>query len=140
MTTQVNGNGAAQQAAPALAAVPEAPASVTARVLSPAGVEYLLTIRSYCTAAQVTALLQSVGNAEKWLIDHGWTPAPTRATSAPTTQAGQGNGLAAEAVAICDKCGQPMTRKQRRDGSGYFWSCNTKYGNGQWCRGNPVKQ
>ena len=140
MSAQAN-NGQAEQAAPALAAVPEAPASVTARVLSPAGVEYLLTIRSYCTAAQVTALLQSVGNAEKWLIDHGWTPAPTRgAAPVTTTQAGQGNGngQAAEPSATCDTCGRPMKRKPRRDGNGFFWSCETKYGS-EWCRGKPAK-
>jgi hypothetical protein len=34
--------------------------------------------------------------------------------------------------------GRPMKQKPRRDGKGFFWSCETKYGS-EWCKGRPRK-
>lgn len=138
MTTQVsNGNGAAT-AAPSRHT--EAPASATVKAIDPTGYEWLLTVRGDSAGDMMTRVSFLVD----WFGRNGWTPAPTRASSAPPAPngqaAGQGNGQGnGEAAAICDTCGQPMTRKPRRDGTGYFWSCGTKYGNGQWCKGKPVK-
>ena len=38
---------------------------------------------------------------------------------------------------LCDKCGQPMKRRTTKDGTRSFWSCATKYGDGNWCQGKP---
>jgi len=135
MTTQVsNGNGAATTAP---SRHTEAPASATVKAIDPTGYEWLLTVR----ADSVGDMMTRVSFLSDWFTRNEWKPAPTRASS-PTTQAGQGNGQGngqpAEAAAICDTCGRPMKRKPRRDGNGYFWSCETKYGS-EWCKGKPVK-
>lgn len=130
MTSQVaNGNGAAP-AAPSRHT--EAPASATVKAIDPTGYEWMLTVR----ADSVGDMMTRVSFLAEWFARNEWKPAPTRGASAPTTQ---GNGQDAESAAICDTCGQPMTQKPRRDGNGYFWSCGTKYGNGQWCKGKPAK-
>ena len=127
MTTQVHPNGTTP--APTFT---EAPASINVRVVSPAGFDYLLTMR----AARVGDVLNQAQDLEKWLLSHHWTPAAPR----PAAQAPH-NGQAsapAEPAAICDRCGQPMVKKQRRDGNGTFWSCQTRYGQ-EWCKGKPRK-
>lgn len=127
MTTQTNGNGAAPPAAPTFS---EAPASATVKVTSPQGYEFMLTTR----AGRMADLLSQVTTLESWLVDHNWRAAPT----------GKGPGKAqADAAPVepsptCDKCGQPMTRRTTKDGSRSFWSCSTKFGNGEWCKGKPV--
>lgn len=45
---------------------------------------------------------------------------------------------AEEVAPKCDKCGQTMVQKNRRDGSGWWWACQTKYGS-DWCGGKPRK-
>ena len=124
------GNAQAAGAAPVWT---EAPASATLRVVTPQGYEILLTNR----ANTMNLLLGQLAALETWLSEHGWQPAPTRSTGGPPAQAAQGNAPTEEA-AICDTCGRPMKRKERSDGKGYFWSCQTKYGS-EWCKGKPKK-
>ena len=112
----------------------EWPASATIRVTSPKGLDVLLTLR----AARVADVLTQLETLEGWLIGRNWTPAPTPARPATGTPAAQGNGQAEAEPAICDTCGHPMKQKPRRDGKGYFWSCETKYGS-EWCKGRPRK-
>ena len=121
MATQVQApNG--QPPAPAFS---EAPASINTLVTSPAGFSYQLTMR----AARVGDLLQQARTLEAWLTENGWTPA-SKATGKAQTQA------ADEPAPVCDRCGQPMVKKQRRDGTGSFWSCQTRFGS-EWCKGKP---
>ena len=128
MGNQVNTNGAPPTVAPA--SFSEAPASATLRVVSATGYEVLLTTR----AGRMADLLSQLTTLESWLSDHQWTPAPTgRPTGKATAQTQAQDGPAP----CCDRCGQPMIRRQTRDGSRSFWSCSTKYGNGQWCQGKP---
>ena len=128
MTTQVNGTAPAPT-------FTEAPASINVRVVSPAGFDYLLTMR----AARVGDVLNQAQDLEKWLLSHHWTPAAPRA-QAPHNGNGQAITPApAEPAPLCDKCGQPMKRRTTKDGTRSFWSCSTRYGNGQWCQGKPTK-
>jgi len=132
MTT--NGTPPAASPSPTFA---EAPASATLRTISPTGYDIMWTVR----ADSVKGLTERVAFLAEWLGKQGYTPTPARpATGAPST-AGQGNGQAqgeGEPAAICDTCGRPMKQKPRRDGKGYFWSCETKYG-AEWCKGRPRK-
>lgn len=109
MTTQVNGNGTAP--APTFT---EAPASATARVISPVtGLEWMLTTR----AATTRELLGQVRTLETWLIENGWHAAPARAEAAHN-----GNGQAAQGDApLCPTHGKPM-----KQGKGGGWYCPVK--------------
>jgi len=122
MGSQVNTDGHA----PAVTHT-EAPASATTKVVSPAGFEYLLTMRS----TKVSDVLSQAATLESWLTAHDWTPAPSY--SKPSHHAI--NSVSSEA-GICDTCGEAMTQKPRRDGNGTFWSCGTRKG-GNWCKGRP---
>ena len=108
----------------------EAPASATLRVVTPTGYEVLLTTR----AGRMSDLLSQLTTLESWLVDHQWQAAPT-GKSKP--QANQGDAATGENPPLCDKCNQPMKRRTTKDGSRAFWSCATKYGDGQWCQGKP---
>ena len=130
MTTTTNGT-----TAPTGAASPsftEAPASATLRTISPTGYDIMWTVR----ADSVKGLTERVAFLAEWLGRQGYTPTPAR----PATGAApaQGTGRAEAEPAICDQCGRPMKQKPRRDGKGYFWSCETKYGS-EWCKGRPRK-
>ncbi len=130
MTTTTNGT-----TAPTGAASPsftEAPASATLRTISPTGYDIMWTVR----ADSVKGLTERVAFLAEWLGRQGYTPTPAR----PATGAApaQGTGQAEAEPAICDQCGRPMKQKPRRDGKGYFWSCETKYGS-EWCKGRPRK-
>ena len=136
MAATVTTNGNPAPASPTVTPT-EWPASATIRVTSPKGLDVLLTLR----AARVADVLTQLETLEGWLIGRNWTPAPTPKGAASPSTAGQGNGQAqgeGEPAAICDTCGRPMKQKPRRDGKGYFWSCETKYG-AEWCKGRPRK-
>ena len=121
-----NGNGNA----PALA-FNEAPASINTFVTSPAGFSYQLTMRG----ARVGDLLQQARTLESWLTENGWTPASKAQGKA--SQGDAANSVQGEPAPLCDKCGQPMKRRTTKDGTRSFWSCATKYGDGNWCQGKP---
>ena len=108
MTTQANGTGGAATL-PTPPTFTEAPASATARVVSPVtGLEWMLTTR----AATTRELLGQVRTLETWLIENGWHAAPARA---------QGHGQAAQGDApTCPTHGKPM--KQGKNG----WYCPVK--------------
>lgn len=55
----------------------EAPASATARLISPQGVEWLLT----CRDEQVSELIKKVDFLEAHLLEHGWTSPGGRAAA-----------------------------------------------------------
>ena len=123
-TTNGNGNGH-----PPAQTWTEAPASATLRVVTPTGYEVLLTTR----AGRMSDLLTQLTTLETWLVDHQWQAAPT---GKGKPQAAQGDA-ATEDAPLCDKCGQPMKRRTTKDGTRSFWSCATKYGDGNWCQGKP---
>ena len=133
MAATVTTNGNPAPASPTVTPT-EWPASATIRVTSPKGLDVLLTLR----AARVADVLTQLETLEGWLIGRNWTPAPTPARLTTGTPAAQGNGQAEAEPAICDQCCRPMKQKPRRDGKGYFWSCETKYGS-EWCKGRPRK-
>lgn len=115
--------------APTAPSFSEAPASATLRVVSATGFEVLLTTR----AGRMSDLLTQLTTLESWLVDHQWQAAPTgRPTGKATAQAQASD----EPAPTCDRCGQVMVKKQRRDGTGSFWSCQTRYGQ-EWCKGKP---
>lgn len=81
MATQINTRS--QHEVTPTASYTEAPASCTVKVISPAGFEYLLTMRS----TRVADVLSQAATLESWLTSHNWTPAPTRQASQTATQA-----------------------------------------------------
>ena len=106
------------------------PPRATARFISPNGVGWLVTV----PAPTVAELLDRVALVEDKLLARHWTPAEDR-------PAAKGNGKPSQAdepAPTCDRCGQVMVKKQRRDGTGTFWSCQTRYGQ-EWCKGKPRK-
>ena len=107
----------------------EAPASASCKVTSPRGFEWILTLRSD-TANDMMTRTEAL---EGWLVKHDWQPAATRPTSPGNSQA----SAPTEAAPLCNICHQPMKRRQTKDGTRSFWSCGTKYANGQWCQGKP---
>ena len=101
----------------------EAPASATVEAYDSSGRRWLLTTRAATTGELLTRLPVLTG----WLDDHGWQArTPGKASQAD------------EPAPTCDRCGQVMVKKQRRDGTGTFWSCQTRYGQ-EWCKGKPRK-
>lgn len=126
---QSNGNGTAPTAP---ASFSEAPASVNVFATSPAGFTYQLTMR----AARVADVLSQAAQLEAWLTSHNWTPGKAPGKAVPGDAA---NSVQSEAAPTCDRCGQPMKRRTTKDGTRSFWSCGTKYADGQWCQGKPRK-
>jgi len=111
MATQINTHP--QHTITPTATHSEAPASCTVKVISPAGYEYLLTMRS----TKVSDVLSQAATLESWLTAHNWTPAPTR-------QASQGNreshaGGSSDAP-TCPTHNRPMKQGQRG------WFCPEK--------------
>ena len=103
----------------------EHPASATVEAYDGSGRRWLLTTRAATTGELLTRLPVLTG----WLDDHGWqarTPG----------KASQDAGVQSEPAPTCDRCGQVMVKKQRRDGTGSFWSCQTRFGS-EWCKGKP---
>jgi len=58
---------------------PEAPASISFKVESPAGFELLLTVRN----GSMSGMLKDWHKMEAFLLDHGFTPAGNRRPAAP---------------------------------------------------------
>ena len=109
---------------PAVTTWTEAPASATVEAYDSSGRRWLLTTRAATTGELLTRLPVLTG----WLDDHGWQ---ARTPGKAQAQADD------EPAPLCSICNQPMKRRQTKDGSRSFWSCSTKYGNGQWCQGKP---
>ena len=130
MSAQVttNGNGHTPTAP---ASFSEAPASATVEAYDSSGRRWLLTTRAATTGELLTRLPVLTG----WLDDHGWQ-ARTPGKAVPGDAA---NSVQTEPAPTCDKCGQPMKRRSTKDGTRTFWSCGTKYADGQWCQGKPRK-
>ena len=101
-------NGAAMLAAPTvdLGALPEAPASVTVKVLYK-GFDVLLTLRGH----DGRSVLGRLDTALTWLEQHGATPAQTSSSGKAT----------AEAAPTCPTHGRPM-KAGKRGG----WFCTVK--------------
>lgn len=99
----------------------EAPASATARVISPQGFEWLVTTRD----AKVSALLDKMTYLENYLLDRNWQPA---------NGGGRGSAGASSAPSgdapVCEFHG-PMKQSTKAPGS---WFCPSKMGNGEYCK------
>lgn len=57
----------------------ESPASMTAKVISPNGFEWLMTIRN----GKLTEMVKDVDKLEKWLMENNWQPAGNYRAPAP---------------------------------------------------------
>ncbi len=68
--------------------LPEAPASANARITSPAGVQWQITIRDF----SVNGLIKKCGHMESHLLNNGWTVAGPHPPSAPTNGTNGTNG------------------------------------------------
>ena len=90
----------------------EAPASATAKMTSPHGVEWLLTVRD----DTVNGLVTKVGKFEEFLLDHDWQPAAGRYSGAKPSTGSNGNG----STPNCPTHGTPMMDKGRG------WFCPQK--------------
>lgn len=101
-------------------ALPEAPASASAKLISPQGVEWLLTMRDFT----VGGLVGKIGQLEQTLIKNGWTVAPTRGNGHAN-----GNGNGGEVAPICKYHG-PMKRSKKFNG----WYCSNKLADGTYCQ------
>lgn len=127
MSAKNNTNGTAPAPVatqPEPAALPEAPASASAAMISPNGIEWLLTTRDF----SVNGLLQKVKVMEDHLLKDGWTAAPPRngrRSAAPSADAPAANG----AAPVCQYHG-PMKRSKKFDG----WYCPQKMGDGSYCK------
>ena len=121
-----NTNGNAPTAPPSFS---EAPASATVEAYDSSGRRWLLTTRAATTGELLTRLPVLTG----WLDDHGWQAR----TPGKASQGDAANSVQGEPAPLCDKCGQPMKRRTTKDGTRSFWSCATKYGDGNWCQGKP---
>lgn len=104
--------------------LPEAPASVTVKVKSPAGYEYLFTMRDESTKN----LLFKMTAMEKHFISQGFQPIA------------QGNGFPKREEKPKKECSihhVQMTEKvSKKDGSKYFSHSKGKYPDfGEWCNG-----
>lgn len=93
--------------------LPEAPASASAKMTSPQGIEWLLTVRDFT----VNGLLQKCKVLEDHLLKDGWTPASTSygRSAAPNGHADHGT------APLCPTHGTPM--KQSKHGG---WYCPQK--------------
>lgn len=89
----------------------EAPASATARMTSPGGVDWLLTIRD----DTANGLMTKVTALEAHLLGNGWTPDGGRASNGRSTGSQQeANGNESGAVRMCpDGHGQMKASKHK---------------------------
>jgi hypothetical protein len=95
--------------------LPEAPASATAKVKSPAGFEWLVTTRSL----SLLDVMKRMKTLEEWLIKHDWEPAngykPAAAPPAPAT-----NGNAPrDSVPTCPTHQVPMKPSKHKENQFY---------------------
>lgn len=96
----------------------EAPASATARMTSPGGVQWLLTLRD----DTANGLLDKIGKLEPYLLEHGWTPDAQRSAN--------GNG---GDRTLCPVHQKPM--KESKFGGLY---CPAKNDDGTYCKEKVV--
>lgn len=95
--------------------LPEAPASVTARVVTDKGFRILFTLRD----SSVSGLISKFEQFEKAVLARGWKPETNQAQVAQKTAKVNGSKGVTVSQAVCDKCGAPATKKSgyRKDGS-----------------------
>jgi hypothetical protein len=113
MTAKSKTNGTTPTATPEpAAALPEAPASASAKMISSNGIEWLLTTRDHT----VNGLLTKVKVMEEHLLKDGWTPARNgyARSVAPTGDAPTSEG----AAPVCPMHGTPM--KASKHGKGFY--------------------
>lgn len=79
MTTELLAQTIEKLAAAIEARPPEAPASISFKVQSPAGFELMLTVRN----GSMSNMLKDFHKMEGWLLDNGFTPAEHRRPTAP---------------------------------------------------------
>lgn len=103
------------------APLPEAPASASAKMISPQGIEWLLTVRDHT----VNGLMGKIGVMEDHLLKTGWQPSEARRYTNSN-----GNGASDAAAPVCPHHGKPM--KPSKHHGGYF--CPGKNPDGSYCR------
>ncbi len=91
--------------------LPEAPASVTARVISSDGFHVLFTLRD----TTVSGLLEKFEKFQKAIVLKGWKPE----TSGKQEKLNQQVAIPVAEKTTCTTCGAPATKKSgtRKDGS-----------------------
>lgn len=106
---------------PPAAMLPEAPASASAKLTSPAGVEWTVTMRDL----SASGLLNKINRLEQELLGTGWQPAPTKG------DVGQRDAATApgDTTPVCPYHG-PMKRSKKFNG----WYCPQKMGDGSYCQ------
>ena len=114
---QTNGTSPQTTTKPATM-LPEAPASATAKMTSPAGLEWMVTVRDLSTSG----LLNKINRLEEELLTNGWQPANG------DTQRVAPNGANGNAP-VCQYHG-PMKRSKKFNG----WYCPQKMGDGSYCK------
>jgi hypothetical protein len=112
MATKNSTNGTAPAPVPDAPALPEAPASASAKMVSPQGIEWLLTVRDFT----VNGLLHKAKVLEDHLLKDGWTPARNGygRSTAPAGDAPAANG----AAPLCPTHKTPM--KPSKHGKGFY--------------------
>ncbi|MCB0163780.1 MAG: hypothetical protein KDI79_06115 [Anaerolineae bacterium] len=98
--------------------LPEAPASATAKMTSPNGLEWLITLRDL----SASGLLNKINQLETKLLTDGWQPV-TNGPSPASAPADAGG------PPVCPYHG-PMKRSKKFEG----WYCPQKMGDGSYCK------
>lgn len=96
------------------ATLPEAPASASAKMTSPNGIEWLLTVRDFT----VNGLLAKTKILEDHLLKDGWQPAGHGRNAAPNGHADAGT------APICPDHHTPMRQSTKHGG----WFCPQSVG------------
>lgn len=115
--SQTNGTHVKTEQINPAAMLPEAPASATAKMTSPAGIEWMVTVRDL----SASGLLNKINRLESELLGTGWTPANG-------ANAGQRVGDASGAP-VCPVHRTPM-KKSKFNG----WYCTQRDAAGNYCK------
>ena len=99
--------------------LPEAPASASAKMTSPSGVEWLVTVRDL----SASGLLNKISQLETKLLGDGWQPAGHANGNGGGQDAGPGNE-----PPVCPYHGPMKPSKKFND-----WYCPQKMGDGSFC-------
>ena len=99
--------------------LPEAPASATAKMTSPSGVEWLVTLRDL----SASGLLKKINRLEDELLGTGWT-------SATASNVGSdASAPAADGTPVCPVHRVPMKRSKFNG-----WYCSQRDSAGNYCK------
>lgn len=107
--------------------VPEMPYSWNVYYIAPDGSREQFTVRKTDAGEYV----KSIAGIKEHLAKLGYKPDVRLARDTANDTA---NG---EAAPICGIHNKPMTKRNRKDGSGTFWSCGEKLQDGTWCPYKP---